>query len=171
MELDDVFVTVRPGETYVLEQSYSIYAPLAFGPDFHIPYSYEITDLDLSFPAADLKAAILDMDVESSIPMDFNASAYATDENGEVIDGLKLTLKDNAVLKAGSLTSPTLSHLTFVLSNETGEVVVDNVVIHFAAKSPGSDLAGIPLNENQGLYFKNIVLNLPEGISADLSEM
>lgn len=171
VELDDVFVTVRPGETYVLEQSYSIYAPLAFGPDFHIPYSYEITDLDLSFPAADLKAAILDMDVESSIPMDFNASAYATDENGEVIDGLKLTLKDNAVLKAGSLTSPTLSHLTFVLSNETGEVVVDNVVIHFAAKSPGSDLAGIPLNENQGLYFKNIVLNLPEGISADLSEM
>ncbi len=171
VDLDDEFVLVRPGETYVLEQNYSIYAPLAFGPDFHIPYTYEITDLDLSFPAADLESAVLDMDVESSIPMNFNASAYATDENGEVIDGLKLTLKDNSVLKAGSLDSPTLSHLTFVLANETGKVMVDNVVIHFAATAPGSDLIGIPLNQNQGLYFKNIVLTLPEGISADLNEI
>ena len=144
---------------------------MAFGPDFHLPYTYEITDLDLAFPAADLESAVLDMDVESSIPMNFNASAYATDENGEVIDGLKLTLKDNSVLKAGSLDSPTLSHLTFVLANETGKVMVDNVVIRFEATAPGSDLIGIPLNQNQGLYFKNIVLTLPEGISADLNEI
>lgn len=171
VEFADEFVTVRPGETYVLEQNYSVYAPLAFGPDFHLPYTYEITDLDLSFPAADLESAVLDMDVESSIPLNFNASAYATDENGEVIDGLKLTLKDNSVLKAGSLDSPTLSHLTFVLANETGKVMVDNVVIRFEATAPGSDLIGIPLNQNQGLYFKNIVLTLPEGISADLNEI
>lgn len=171
VDLDDEFVLVRPGETYVLEQHYSIYAPLAFGPDFHLPYKYEITDLDLEFPAASLKAAVLDMDVESTIPMNFNASAYATDDNGEVIDGLKLTLKDNSVLQAGSLDSPTISHLTFVLSNESGEIMVDNVVVHFAASAPANGFTGIPLNENQGLHFKNIVLNLPEGVSTDLNEM
>lgn len=170
LELDDEYVIVRPGETYKLEQSYSIYAPLAFGPDFQIPYTYEIKDLSLEFPAAELTCAELDMDVESTIPMDFTASAYATDDNGERIEGLELTVEDNAVLKAGSLDSPTVSHLKFVLTNRSGEIKVDNVMINFSATAPGSYLVGTLLNQNQGLHFKNIVLTLPEGITADLNE-
>ena len=80
-------------------------------------------------------------------------------------------IEDNAVVKAGSLDSPTLSHLTLVLTNRTGEISIDNVLINFAANAPGNELIGVPLNENQGLHFKNIVLTLPDGISADLNEI
>lgn len=171
LALEDDYVVVRPGESYLMEQSYSIFAPLAFGPDFKIPYTYEINDLSLEFPAANLMSAELDIDVESTIPMDFVTSAYATDDNGRIIEGLNLVIEDNAVLKAGSLDSPTLSHLTLVLTNRTGEISIDNVLINFAANAPGNELIGVPLNENQGLHFKNIVLTLPDGISADLNEI
>lgn len=169
LELEEEYVFVRPGDRYVLEQSYSIFAPLAFGPDFRISYTYEISDLDLELPAADLTSAILEMDVESTVPISFIASAFATDDNGEIVEGLDLTIDGDALLNAGSLESPALSHLKFILSNTTGEIDIDNVFIDFAASAAGRE--GVALNENQGLHFKNIILTLPEGISADLNEM
>jgi hypothetical protein len=171
LDLDDEYVTVRPGETYELSQSYSIYAPLAFGPDFHVPYTYEIPDLDFVFDGIGLSSAVLDVDVENSIPMNFSASAHFIGENGEILDDVVFNIKDGAVLKAGSLDSPSMTHMTFVLENQRDELKLYGLVLKFEATAPDSQYLGVSLNINQGLHFKNIVLNLPEGITADLDEI
>lgn len=171
LDLDDEYVTVRPGETYELSQSYSIYAPLAFGPDFHVPYTYEIPDLDLVFEGVGLSSAVLDIDVENSIPMNFSASAHFIDENGEVLEDVVFTIKDGTVLKAGSLDSPSMTHMTFVLENQKKDLKLYGMVLRFEATAPDAQYIGVPLNVNQGLHFKNIVLNLPDGVIADLDEI
>lgn len=172
LALDDEFFTVRPGERYDLSQSFSIHAPLSFGKDFLLPYSHEITDLGIEFKDFRLTTALLYMDVENTIPVTFNADAYAIDENGEVIEGVTLKIKDNAAVKAGSLESPTVSEIVFELKNSRESIVLDGLVINFKASADGDDrFSDIPLNENQSLHFKNIVLNLPEGVSADINEL
>jgi hypothetical protein len=42
--------------------------------------------------------------------------------------------------------------------------------IRFRAASDAS-LSGTPLNENHGIHFSNIILTLPDGITADLDEI
>ncbi len=172
LSLDDDFYTVCPGERYDLSQSFSIHAPLCFGENFQFPYSHEINDLGIDFNEVRLTKALLYMDVENTIPVSFNADAYATDENGEIIEGVTLKIKDNASIKAGSLESPTVSEIVFELNNSRESIVLDGLVINFkaAADSEGR-FSDIPLNENQSLHFKNIVLNLPEGVSADINEL
>lgn len=171
LDIDDEYVTVRPGETYNLQQRYSIFAPLALGPDFHMPYTYEIPDLDLAFQGVGLSSAVLDIDVENSIPMDFSAEVQVVDENGEYVEDVRFSIKDNARLKAGTQNSPTMNHMTFVLENNRDEIKLNGLIIKFLANAPSAEYQGIPLNVNQGLHFKNIVLNLPDGITADLDEM
>ncbi len=171
LDLDKDYVTIRPGETYEVVQSYSIYAPLAFGPDFHIPYTYRIDDLDFEFDGVGLSSAILDVDVENSIPMNFTASAYFTGKKGELIEDVTFTIKDGAVLKAGSHDSPTSNKMTFILENPNRKLEIHGLVLKLEATAPDSRYVGVPLNVNQGLHFKNIVLNLPEGITADLDEL
>ena len=105
LALDDEFFTVRPGERYDLSQSFSVHAPLSFGKDFQLPYSHKITDLGIEFKDFRLTTALLYMDVENTIPVTFNADAYAIDENGDVIEGVTLKIKDDAAVKAGSLAS------------------------------------------------------------------
>ena len=112
------------------------------------------------------------MDVENTIPVTFNADAYAIDENGDVIEGVTLKIKDDAAVKAGSLESPTVSEIVFELKNSRESIVLNGLVINFKASADGDDrFSDIPLNENQSLHFKNIVLNLPEGVSADINEL
>ncbi|MBR5299513.1 MAG: hypothetical protein IKU36_04585 [Bacteroidales bacterium] len=171
LNLDDEYVTVGFGQTYKLQQSYSIYAPLAFGPDFQMPYTYEIPDLDLVFEDVCVPSIVLEIDVENSIPMDFSAEVQILDENGVYADDISFSIKDNAILKAGTHQSPTMNHLTFVLENGRDQIQIHGLVVKFLAAAPSVEYQGIPLNVNQGLHFKNIVLNLPEGITADLDEM
>ena len=170
LELDDDYVSVVPGEEYVLSEKFAIYSPLAFGEEFMLPYSYEIDDLGLSFTEADFTSARLEVDVESTVPMDFNAEVVALDENGNIIEGLELRIKDELLLKAGSLESPTSSHLVFEFVNSTGTIDIDGFEINFMASAPEAQFVGIPLNINQGLHFTNVVLTLPEGVFIDVSE-
>lgn len=166
--INDDFVRVVPGDEYVLSQKFTIFSPLAFGEEFNLPYNYTIKDLGLSFDEADLKSAVLKLDVESTLPMNFTIDVAALDENGNTIDGLSFNLKDNKSLQAGSLASPTVSNFVFELQNTTGSINIDGLELRLCASAPDSRYLGIPLNINQGLHFKNIVLNLPDGISADI---
>lgn len=171
LKLDDEFFTVCPGDRYDLSQKFSIHAPLAFGQDFRFPYSYEITELGFEFTEVQLSSAVLKMEVENTIPVSFGADAYALDENGELIEGLTLEIKDDARIEAGSIDSPTVSEIVFVLTNTHEEIILDGVVINFIASAPDSRFEGVPLNENQSLHFRNIVLSLPEGVSANINEL
>ena len=170
LQLEDRYVKVKPGETYNLSQSYSIYAPLAFGPEFSVPYTFEIKDLDLEFSGIGLSSALLDVDVENTIPLDFSAEVFAVDENGNEVDGISLTIRDDAVLRAGSLDSPSDTHLTFELINEMEDICIYGLNIRFKATS-GASQAGTALNENHGIHFSNIVLTLPDGITTDLDKI
>ena len=171
VNLDDEYFTVCPGDRYDLSQKFTIHAPLAFGQDFRLPYSYEITELGFEFTEVQLTSAVLKMEVENTIPVSFGADAYALDEDGDLIEGLTLEIKDDARIEAGSIDSPTVSEIVFVLTNTHEEIILDGVVINFIASAPDSRFEGVPLNENQSLHFRNIVLSLPEGVSADINEL
>lgn len=170
-DVTDEFVKVVPGDEYVMSESFTLYSPLAFGEEFNLPYKYTVSDLGLAFTEADFKSARLELDVESSLPMDFNADLAALDKEGKKIEGLELVIKDAQILKAGSLESPVTSHLVFEFSNTTGTIDIDGFEINFMASAPDFPYVGIPLNINQGLHFRNIVLTLPEGVFVDMNEL
>ena len=54
--------------------------------------------------------------------------------------------------------------------NEKEEISLYGLNIRFKAASDAS-LSGTPLNENHGIHFSNIILTLPDGITADLDEI
>lgn len=170
-DVTDEFVKVVPGDEYIMSESFTLYSPLAFGEEFNLPYKYEISDLGLAFTEADFKSAKLELDVESSLPMDFNADLTALDDEGKIIEGLELAIKDAQILKAGSLDAPVTTHLVFEFSNTTGTIDIDGFEINFMASAPDSPYVGIPLNINQGLHFKNMVLTLPEGVFVNMNEL
>ena len=62
----------------------------------------------------------------------------------------------------------------FAISNRFCAVVnldIDGFEINFMASAPDSPYVGIPLNINQGLHFKNMVLTLPEGVFVNMNEL
>ena len=67
--------------------------------------------------------------------------------------------------------APVKPHLVFEFSNTTGTIAIDGFEINFMASAPDSPYVGIPLNINQGLHFKNMVLTLPEGVFVNMNEL
>lgn len=169
-DLDNDFVKIAPGDRYVLSEQYAIYAPIAFGPDFRLPYTYSIEDIGFDFSAVSIPSARLELKVESTVPLDFAAEAKILGYDSEVVEGVDLKILDGAVLKAGTLENPVTSDLVIELTN-TGSngISFDGLELSLNASAPSA--GGVHgLNVNQGLHVKNIVIRVPDGISLDPNE-
>lgn len=168
--LSKEFVKIVPGDRYVLSEQYAVYAPIAFGPQFRLPYTYLIENIDFNFSTLSIPSARLELQVESTVPLDFAAEAKILGYDSEVVEGLELKILDGAVLKAGTLENPVISNLSIELSN-TGSngFSFDALELYLNASAPS--VGGVQtLNVNQGLHVKSIVIRVPDGISMDLNE-
>ena len=73
-------------------------------------------------------------------------------------------------IKAGSVDAP--SHSPIVLAISSVEpIAFDGLRLNVVASCSDAAYVGIPLNVNQGLEFQDIILNLPEGITAEADEL
>lgn len=167
IDIDNEYLTIVPGEKYVVEETYSLYAPLAFGPDFRLPYTFRIEDIGFEFSEVGVSSLRLEMDVESTVPLEFDAEVSLLGNDGNAVEGLDIRVMDNAVLKAGSLGSPVMSELAFEISAAGGNFAFDGIELHLDASATGNEINS--LNVNQSLHVKNVVVRLPEGISLDMS--
>lgn len=169
IDIDNEFITILPGEKYEVSESYSILAPLAFGPDFNLPYIYRIDNVGFEFTELSLSSIRLEMDVESTVPLDFTADASLLDADGRPVEGLDIRILDDAFLKSGTLDSPSVSELAFEVSAANGDFAFDGIELHLNASAPENDINS--LNVNQSLHVKNVVIRLPEGITLDLNDL
>ena len=97
------------------------------------------------------------------MPVNFNIAAKATDSEGNVIDGITLTL-DKAIA-AGTQSSPTETSVRLSLDNRSGNLKFDGLRLEMTADTGDSPFNGTPLNRNQGLKIDNLVISLPDGIT------
>ncbi len=74
---------------------------------------------------------------------------------------------DNRI-SAGSVSSPSESKLVLDIISEGDALAFDGLRLRMAAASQEPSLAGMPLNKDQGIELKNLVLRVPEGITLDL---
>lgn len=167
IDIDNEYLTIFPGEKYVVEETYSLYAPLAFGPDFRLPYTFRIEDIGFEFSEVAISSLRLEMDVESTVPLEFDAEVSLLGNDGNVVDGLDIKVLDNAVLKAGTLDSPVMSELAFEITAAGSKFAFDGIELYLDASATGNEINS--LNVNQSLHVKNVVVRLPEGISLDMS--
>lgn len=157
------YISVKSNDTYSAVVSYEVYAPLAFDQKMVIAFSQDVEDLglDLGEGFENVKAS---MKVENSIPVDFTISAQAIDSEGNVVNDI--TLAVNKPIAAGSVASPVVTDIELTLNSRSGNISFDGLRLDMKAEAPDDPAKlGIALNKNQGLAIKDIVLNLPDGIT------
>ena len=164
VEAADEFVTLTSGGRYNVVYDFELAAALAFGKDVRIVYSTDFTGWNETFNPNDASFAleIRDADVKfdfvNMIPMTISLDAAAIDVDGNVIPGIKVTLKGD--IPAGSVEKPSTSALTLNLEGSAEQMrKLDGLRLNLTGSDPGA-MSGVCLNKNQGVQFKNMKIRL-----------
>lgn len=164
-------------EEYQVTTTYSIISPLQFGPDVHIEYNDTMADWSDDLEDFTIKQAIVTMDAENGIPLDFSMSAKAVDKNGNECKNIKVEII-NGNIEAGYKTSGTgnavndakNSHVEMVLTCESEDMKeLDGLAIKFVAENKSNKYPDVILNENMTLRLSNIRFAIKNGITIDLN--
>ncbi|MBE6231710.1 MAG: hypothetical protein E7117_04990 [Bacteroidales bacterium] len=170
MQFEEEFVTLTPGEAFEFVYEYELLAPLAFGNAFRFEYSTDWTDMDLDLTDLNVKSATMSINAVSSMPLDIILTVEAIDAEGNKLTDINVAVQGTGKIKAGSLDAP--SHSPIVLAISSVEpIAFDGLRLNVVASCSDAAYVGIPLNVNQGLEFQDIILNLPEGITAEADEL
>lgn len=160
--VSDSYMTIVPGSRYSASIDYEIYAPLAFDSGMALSFDYDIEGLGLEFDGVTVPEAAIKMNLINSIPVGFDLSAQAVDSDGNTVDNVVLTV--DKPIKAGSHVSPSDQEVTIKITNNGDTFSLHALRLHMSAKAD-NDYLGVSLNTAQGLEIKNLVFNLPEGIT------
>ncbi len=161
------YVTVEPGKKYEASVEYAVTSPLSFGENLSIVITQEIENLGLTLEAG-INSAMIELNLINSIPVDFELSAICLDALGNEDESTRLSI--DKTIKAGSHLSPSVNPLKLEIRDSDGRLNVDVLRMTLHAKAPAAEFIGVPLNANQGIEIKDIVLTLPEGIIISGSE-
>ncbi len=163
-EAADEFVTLTSGCRYNVVYDFELAAALAFGKDVKIVYSTDFTGWNETFNpndesfALEVRDADVKFDFVNMIPMTISLDAAAIDVDGNVIPGIKVTLKGN--IPAGSVEKPSTSALTLNLEGSAEQMrKLDGLRLNLTGSDPGT-MSGVCLNKNQGVQFKNMKIRL-----------
>lgn len=164
VEAADEFVTLTSGGRYNVVYDFELAAALAFGKDVKIVYSTDFTGWNETFNpndesfALEVRDADVKFDFVNMIPMAISLDAAAIDVDGNVIPGIKVTLKGN--IPAGSVEKPSTSALTLNLEGSAEQMrKLDGLRLNLTGSDPGT-MSGVCLNKNQGVQFKNMKIRL-----------
>ena len=163
-EAADEFVTLTSGCRYNVVYDFELAAALAFGKDVKIVYSTDFTGWNETFNpndesfALEVRDADVKFDFVNMIPMTISLDAAAIDVDGNVIPGIKVTLKGN--IPAGSVEKPSTSALTLNLEGSAEQMrKLDGLRLNLTGSDPGT-MSGVCLNKNQEVQFKNMKIRL-----------
>lgn len=164
VEAADEFVTLTSGGRYNVVYDFELTAALAFGKDVKIVYSNDFTGWNETFNpndesfALEIRDADVKFDFVNMIPMTISLDAAAIDVDGNVIPGIKVTLKGD--IPAGSVEKPSTSALTLNLEGSAEQMrKLDGLRLNLTGSDPGT-MSGVCLNKNQGVQFKNMKIRL-----------
>ncbi len=160
----DQLALLEPGTEYEVSGQASVDTPLSFTADSRLDLSIPIDNAKLDLDVIGLKKALLKMDVTSTIPLDFSASVEALDGSGNVIRDI--SAKTDVPIAGGSVAVPAKTEVSVTLTTG-GDLRFDGLVLRLSAAS-NPQVAGIHLNQSQGLEFKDLVLSLPDGIQVKM---
>ena len=113
-----------------------------------------------------LKKAVLSLQMENSMPLDFSFTLHAFDASGNRLDSIQVTPDFESIPALGKASgSITLS--------TAGDLRFSSLELELTASVPASlastDYYGTCLNRNQGLYLTGMSLYLPDGIQIKLN--
>ncbi len=160
----DQLALLEPGTEYEVSGQASVDTPLSFTADSRLDLSIPIDNAKMDLDVVGLKKAVLKMNATSTIPLDFSASVQALDGNGNVIPDI--SAKTDVPIAGGSVDAPVKTEVTVTLTTG-GDLRFDGLVLRLSAAS-NPQVAGIHLNQSQGLEFKDLVLSLPDGIQVKM---
>ena len=161
---DEELVMIDAGSIYNASIDYRLTSPLSFGDKLDIMFEQEITGLGLQFDA-DVRSAVITMDMVNSIPVDFELTAVCLDDNGNELS--QTTVELDKTVAAGTHQQPATTPLLLTIKNTYGTFNVDALKLMMRAKGNPA-YSGKSLNRNQGFEIKNIVLTLPDGIGVEI---
>lgn len=167
---EEQFVSLVPGEAFEFVYDYELLAPLAFGSTFRFEYSTDWTDMDIDLSDLKVKSATMSINAVSSMPLDILMTAEAIDAEGNKLTDINVAVEGTGKIKAGSIDSPSHSPIVLAISS-VESIAFAGLRLNVIATCSDAAFAGIPLNVNQGLEFRNIILNLPDGITAEADEL
>ena len=160
----DQLALLEPGTEYEVSGQASVDTPLSFTADSRLDLSIPIDNAKMDLDVVGLKKAVLKMNATSTIPLDFSASVQALDGNGNVIPDI--SAKTDVPIAGGSVAAPVKTEVSVTLTTG-GDLRFDGLVLRLSAAS-NPQVAGIHLNQSQGLEFKDLVLSLPDGIQVKM---
>lgn len=160
----DQLALLEPGTEYEVSGQASVDTPLSFTADSRLDLSIPIDNAKMDLDVVGLKKAVLKMNATSTIPLDFSASVQALDGNGNVIPDI--SAKTDVPIAGGSVDAPVKTEVSVTLTTG-GDLRFDGLVLRLSAAS-NPQVAGIHLNQSQGLEFKDLVLSLPDGIQVKM---
>ena len=143
---------VEPSADYILDLTYGISAPLAFGKDFHFSTD---TDIDLSAIAnyTEIGSFGITGKAVNDSPLNVNVELILLDDADVVIPQSKsstIAIQGNATSDIAFYLSPT---------DKTRKISKGRLVISVTA------VEGVALTENSSLQLTDLVAVLPEGIT------
>ena len=98
--------------------------------------------------------------------MDFSIAAKAIDADGNVIEGIGMSLDDN--INAGTLDTPVQSDITISMTSRRETIDFNGLRLDIKAVCPSEDMYGVALNKNSSLEIKDMILTCPEGVTVNM---
>lgn len=170
MEFDEQYTLLTPGHAFEFVFSYDLLAPLAFGKNFRLEYSTDFSDMAIDLTDLQVKKATMSINAVSSMPFDILMDADAIDAEGNLLEDIEIIVEGSRKLSAGSIGNPSVSPVVLAISSDR-PIAFDGLRLNVTASCNDTKYTGMSLNVNQGLEFRDIVLNLPEGITAEADEL
>ena len=162
----DEFISIVAGNDYMASISYEVYAPLAFDKNLNIHYSQDVENLDFNFGEVGAENIKIKLSIVNTIPLDFSIAAKAIDADGNVIEGIGMSLDDN--INAGTLDTPVQSDITISMTSRRETIDFNGLRLDIKAVCPSEDMYGVALNKNSSLEIKDMILTCPEGVTVNM---
>lgn len=167
----DVSVPIGDTEMILVEDFlHLVNVPFTPDKDYHSTDNYDLTGWNDAFSGEDVKfnfdKITLEADFVSRVPMKFVLDAVAIDIEGNPIPEIETEL--NVEIEAGSLDSPTSSHIIITISGTQDVSRLDGLRLLIDSYAPGNDLLGTAVVAEQGVKLLNIKARLQAKVDIEL---
>lgn len=164
-------------EEYRVTTSYSISAPLQFGPDVNIEYKDTIADWSEDLEDFTIHEAHVTMDATNGIPLDFEMTAEAIDKEGNVCKNIHVEMIKGHIdagykinREVNPMDDARQSDIELVLTCSGDDMTeLDGLALKFAANNKSNKYPDAILNENMTLRLSNIRFRIKDGVTVDLN--
>ncbi|KAA6343356.1 hypothetical protein EZS27_008947 [termite gut metagenome] len=164
--------TITLGETKQVELSYAVNMPLSFEVESRIIYKHTVKGWNNRLKDINVKQVYLETEIESIIPLEFTPSVDAIDVSGNVLNGLKVRIKDDkTILPCKEDGSANVTSLTIEIeTGDSGNIIkeIDGIVLNLKAQST-EKIHDQPLKSSQYLIIKEIKASVPGGVQIDMN--